>query len=363
MRSYLYILALFFVLTGCRKEYEETKPIRKDITETVFASGKLAAEGTYNLIARSDGYLTEIRFEEGDIVSRGTVLAVIENEESRLNTQGNQELLDIAQYNTQQDAPGLSQAKASVDIARQQLEMDSLQAARYKTLWEQRSVAKVDYEKAQLAYDNSKKNVEAAIESYNQLKLDAEQKLINSRVSYEVSSESLKHVEIRAVVEGKVYQKFKEVGDYVSRGNVIATIGHPTEIYAEVNIDESTITKVEVGQKAVVQLNTNPNETMTAVVSEILPTFNEANQSFTSKLIFTEPLDFQIIGTQLQTNIIVEEVSNALVIPRKYLDYSGNVQLKQTGESVPIKTKTISNEWVHVLEGIDEDTELTVAVN
>lgn len=363
MRPHVYILTLFFLFTGCQQQFEDTRPVRKDITEAVFASGKLTAEGTYNLIAKSDGYLVSIHFEVGDIVSKGTVLAAIENEESRFNTKGNQELLDIAAYNAQQNAPALSQARTSIEIARQQLEQDSVQAARYTTLWGQKSVAKVDYEKAQLAYKNAQKNLEAAVESYNQLELEAEQKLINSRVSYEVSSESLRHVEIRAVVEGKVYQKFKEVGDYVSRGTVIATIGHPTDIYAEVNIDESTISKVKVGQKAIVQLNTNPGETIPAIVGDILPTFDEANQSFTAKLIFDDPLGFRIVGAQLQSNIIVDEVQDALVIPRKYLDYSGHVQLKQTGESVPVKTKTISNEWVHVLDGIDEDTELTVAVN
>ena len=363
MKTYIPILTLLVLLTGCQQEFEDTKPIRKDVTETVFASGKLAAEGTYNLIAKSDGYLVAIDFEEGDVVPRGAVLAVIENEESKFNTRGSQELLEIAEYNTGQYSPALNQAQNSIEIAREQLEQDSLQAARYETLWKQNSVARVDYEKAQLAYNSSRKNLESAIETYNQLKLDAEQQLINSRVNYEVSSESRKQVEIKAIVEGKVYQKFKEEGDYVTRGTVIATIGHPTDIYAEVNIDESTIARVKVGQEAVVQLNTNPGVSFSAVVSEILPTFNENNQSFTSKLTFIDPLDFQIVGTQLQTNIIVEQVDNALLIPRKYLDFNGNVQLKKTGEKVPVKTKTVSNQWVHVLEGIDEETELTVAIN
>ena len=363
MRTHLYILTLFVLLVGCQQQFEDTTPIRKDVTETIFASGKLAAEGTYNLIAKSDGYLVEINFEEGDVISKGAVLAVIENEESRLNKQGSQELLEIAELNTRDDAPALSQAKASIAIAREQLEQDSLQAARYETLWRQNSVSRVDYERAQLTYTNSQKSLESARQTYEQLQREAEQQLINSRVNYEVSSVSVQQIEIKAVVEGKVYQKHKEVGDYVARGTVIATIGHPTQIYAEINIDESTIERVKIGQDAVVKLNTNPDKELHAVVSEILPTFNEANQSFTSKLTFKEPLDFQIVGTQLQSNIIVDQVENALLIPREYLDFNGYVQLKDSGEKVPVVTKTVSSEWVHVLEGIDEETELTVALN
>lgn len=362
MKKHLFLLMAFVFLAGCRQQYEDTKPIRKDVTETVFASGKLAAKGTYNLIARSDGYLVKINFEAGDIVTTGAVLAVVNNETSMINTTGNQELFEIAEYNAQQHSPALSQAKSAIEIAHQQLDQDSLQAARYETLWKQNSVSQVDYENAQLKYKTSRKNLESAIETFQQLEIETKQQLIHSRMNYEVSSQSLKEVEIRAVVAGKVYEKHKEVGDYVTRGTVIATIGHPSDLYAEVQIDESAIASVTVGQKAVVQLNTRPQETLNAVVSEIMPTFDEASQSFTVKLAFTEPLDFYIIGTQLQSNIIVDQVSNALLIPRKYLDYNGYVQLK-SGPKVPVTTKTVSNDWVHVLEGIDDDTELTVAVN
>ena len=91
--------------------------------------------------------------------------------------------------------------------------------------------------------------------------------------------------------------------------------------------------------------------------------FNEASQSFTTHLAFLDPLDFRIVGTQLQSNIVIEQSENALLIPRRFLDFNGNVQLKDSGEKVPVTTKSVSNEWVQVLDGIDEATVLTVAVN
>jgi multidrug efflux pump subunit AcrA (membrane-fusion protein) len=74
------ILAII-ILTSCGKKYEETRPIRKDVTETVFASGALEANETYNLTALSDGYLTEISFKENDLVKQGQLLAVIDNKQ------------------------------------------------------------------------------------------------------------------------------------------------------------------------------------------------------------------------------------------------------------------------------------------
>ena len=344
MKTHVAILLLGCLLTGCQQQFEDTTPIRKDVTEAVFASGKLVASGTYSLIAKSDGYLVAMGFDAGDIVQQGDVLAVIENQETRVSSRGNEELFALAKSNTEEEAPALIQADVAIDMAREQLAQDALQAARYEKLWQQNSVALVDVERAQLAERNARKNLESALETYRQLEREAEQQLINSRINYEVSNESLKQVEIKAVVGGKVYRKYKEVGDYVSRGTVIATIGHPTDIYAEVEIDESAIAKIKVGQPAIIQLNTNPDAPLHAEVEEILPMFNEASQSFTTHLAFLDPLDFRIVGTQLQSNIVIEQSENALLIPRRFLDFNGNVQLKDSGEKVPVTTKSVSNE-------------------
>ena len=202
MKTHVAILLLGCLLTGCQQQFEDTTPIRKDVTEAVFASGKLVASGTYSLIAKSDGYLVAMGFDAGDIVQQGDVLAVIENQETRVSSRGNEELFALAKSNTEEEAPALIQADVAIDMAREQLAQDSLQAARYEKLWQQNSVALVDVERAQLTERNARKNLESALETYRQLEREAEQKLINSRINYEVSNESLKQVQIKAVVGG-----------------------------------------------------------------------------------------------------------------------------------------------------------------
>ena len=135
-------------------------------------------------------------------------------------------------------------------------------------------------------------------------------------------------------------------------------IGEPTNIYAKVNIDEGNIGKVKVGQEALVQLNTNKDKTYKGKVAEIYPSFDESTQSFICKISFNEPLDFIIVNTQLQSNIIVGINKNALLIPRNYVDFGGNVQVKDQKEKVKITTQFASSDWVQVLSGIDENTVL-----
>ncbi len=351
--TFIFSLLLFI---ACGKKTEETKPIRKDVTETVFASGVLEAKNTFTLKAQTDGYLSSINFEEGDVVTIGKVLAVVDNKENSFNNQSAKDLYDISESNTQNNAPALLQAQNSINISKQRMQLDFLQYQRYKKLWEENSVAKIDFENIELQYKTSKGNYESALENYKLVKQQANQQVISNKALKNVNNSMLSKNQIKAAVTGKIYKRYKQVGDFVSKGEAIALIGEPQNIYAKVNVDETNIGLIKVGQKAFIQLNTNKNKTYKGKVAEIYPSFDEASQSFICKIIFSEPLDFVIINTQLQSNIVVQITKNALLIPRNYVDFSGFVQLKENGEKVKINTKFSSNEWVQVLSGINENS-------
>jgi HlyD family secretion protein len=349
------ILSIFFTVVSCGKKYEETKPIRKDIVETVFASGILEANNTYNLVAQNEGYLISMNFNEGDIITKGKVLAEIDNKESNINTQSAMDLLVIAQNNTNSNAPLLAQAKANIDITQQKMELDAIQEQRYKRLWESNSISKIEYENILLAYKTSKTNYETAKENLKKLETDAKQALINNKSAKQVNTIVQSKNKIQAFVSGKVFEKKKQVGDFVKKGDVIAVIGDPNFIYAKLNVDESSIQKITLNQEASVQLNTNKEKTYKAIVHEILPSFDDISQSFICKLKFIEPLDFNIVKTQLQANIVIGTNKNVLLIPRGYIDFGNKVQIKDKKELTHVTTKFISSQWVQVLQGINEN--------
>jgi multidrug efflux pump subunit AcrA (membrane-fusion protein) len=356
MKNY-YCIAICLLLIGssCGKKTEETKPIRKDITETVFASGILEANNTYNLTAQVEGYLTKINFKEGDVVSTGKLMAIVENKESSINVASANDLHAIAVQNTNSNAPLLLQAKNNIAIAAQTMQQNLQQEQRYKKLLEQNSIARIEYENMLLGWQNSVKNYAIAQDNYKKAVQDAKQLAINTNASKQLNTVAQSKNRIKATVGGKVYQKLKQEGDFVRPGDVIAVIGDADFIYAKLNIDEANIGKIKLNQTADVQLNTNKDKTYKATVYEILPSFDEASQSFICKLKFTEPLDFAIIKTQLQANIILGASKQVLLIPRNYLDFSGRVQIKGKKEMTKVTTQFVSSEWVQVLGGINDN--------
>jgi multidrug efflux pump subunit AcrA (membrane-fusion protein) len=358
MLSYLKILTLIVLATllhSCGPSANETKPVRKNITESVFASGVLVPEDQYDLTPLNDGYIVKLNFTEGDTVRQGQDLAVIENRQNVIGSESAEKLLAIAKENTLPTAPELKQADVNINLAKLKLKQDELQEQRYKKLLESNSVSKLEYENAKLAMDNSKANLDALQESYKQLKSQAEQQLIAQKNQTDINKLLTGYSILKAVVGGKVYKKMKETGDYIKKGDIIAEIGAPSSLYAKLSVDENNISKVKVGLGVIIQLNTEPNKFLKGIITEIYPAFDEQTQSFYCKAKLDDNLDFKVAGTQLQANIIIGEKQNALVIPREYMSYGNKVKTKGKGD-VTIIPGFISSEWVEIDSGLDENT-------
>ena len=362
MKKVISAVLLLIVISSCGNKNNEVKPIYKDITETVFASGTLEPEGEYNLVSQSDGYIVHLNFKEGDIIKTGDVFAVVDNQPNAYNEKSAQQLLSISQKNITDNAPVLKQTEMNIGLAKEKVKQDEAQAARYKSLSESNSVSKLEYENMVLALETSKTNLSGLEQTYDLQKQQAEQQLIAQNAQKNVNSFLSQNNQVKAIVGGKVYQKMKEQGDYVKKGDVIATIGNADDIYARLSIDESNISKIKLGQEAIVQLNTNRESSLKGSVYEILPAFEDATQSFICKVKFTDPLQFRVAGTQLQANIVIGTKSKALVIPRSYLDYGNKVTVKGNSEPIIIKTGFVSSEWVEVIDGLKPEDVLVSLV-
>lgn len=354
-KYHIIAFAVLVFMSSCGKKYTETNPEYRNITETVFASGVLVPENQYNLTAQSDGYLISLNFEEGDIVKSDDLLAIIDNKTYDINLRGANQLLDIANSNLLPNAPALKQIESNLLAAEQKMKQDEVQVERYKTLYNSNSVSKLEYENILLALETSKANYLALQENYKLQEQQAEQQRINQKTQSDINKVLQGNNELRAVIGGKVYNKFKELGDYVRRGEIIAVIGNPTDIYAKLSIDETSISRVKVNQQVIIQLNTDKNKNYNGVITEVYPSFDIKDQSFSCKAIFTDSLDFLMSSTQIQANIIIEKRDSVLVIPRNYLDYGNTVTVKG-GEKIKVETGFISNEWVEILSGIDENS-------
>lgn len=353
--NYLAILSTLLFFSCANTSNQEIKPIRKDISEIVFASGSLESDNKYNLTAQTDGNIIKLNLVEGATVAVNQLVAVIDNKQNIISTNNAAEQLKIAQYNNTDNAPLLQQIKANIEAAKEKLSQDITQEQRYQELYNQSSVTKSELEKMQLSTKTSKANLAALEQQYKSVQQQNKQQYITQSNAVKGSVVNQENNQVKIVAAGKVYKKVKQVGDYVRRGDVIAIIANENLLYAKLNVDENSIDKVKVGQTITIQLNTQKNKKYRGVVSEILPVFDEPSQSFIVKVQFTEKPDFTINGTQLEANILVGEKKNTLLIPRNYVSFGNKVQLKGSDDLKTIETGIVSTEYVEVLNGLTEN--------
>ncbi len=350
-KIFLLASVLFF---SCNND-KEIKPIKQDIKELVFASGELEWDNAYNLTAQTDGVLTNSNFEVGDFVSKGKTLAAIDNKINEINAQAAKEQLLISNENLTDNSPQIQQLKQNIQFAENKYKQDKIQVERYKKLYETQSIAKVELENIQLNASNSLSSLNALKKQILQIQQQAKQQQISAKGQV-LNNQVIKNYNFVIVTEsGTVIKKLKTNGDYVKKGEVIATIANAQKVEAVINVDENSIGKVKLGQTVFVKLNTNKNTTYNGKITEILSAFDEQSQSFICKVNFDKPFENSLFGTQLEANILVGEKKNALLIPRDYVGFGNKVNVKGKDEYVIIKPGIISTEYVEVLEGINEN--------
>lgn len=355
MKKVLVLLVSLFTLIGCSNP-EEISPIRKDIEELVFASGQLEWDDSYNLTAQTDGVLTAVSFEIGDQVTENETIAQIDNQINESSVSTTKKQLQIANEDVTGNNPALQQVEQNIQFAESKHQQDLVQLERVRKLLETNSISQVEYDNASLAAKSSLSNLNALKKQYKLLQKQARQQQITIEGQLENSQVLQNYNQVRVIKNGTVIRKFKSVGDFVRRGEVIATIANENKMEAVLNIDETSIEKVKLGQAVFVKLNTNKNKVFRGKISEILSAFDQQTQSFICKVQFTERLPHALFGTQLEANIKIGSKKNALLIPRNYVGFGNKVNIKGNKVMVQLKTGIVSSDYVEVLGGISEST-------
>lgn len=348
----LFLITIFFISCGDNKEIS---PIHQDIKELVFASGQLEWDDSYNLTAQTDGVLKDVNFEVGNMVTKGTTIASIDNKINNINEKTAEEQLAISNKNITSFAPALQQLEQNIQYAESKYLQDKKNAERYERLQLNNIGSKVDYENAQLVAKNSLSSLNGLKKQYANVLQQAKQQQIAARGQLESNIVLKKYNYITVTESGTVIKKLKTNGDYVRKGDIVAVIANQKKVEAVLNVDENSIDKVKLGQQVFIKLNTNKNKVLKGKISEILAAFDTQSQSFICKATFDDVIDNSLFGTQLEANILVGEKKNALLVPRNYVGFGNKVNVKGKDENVIIKTGIVSTEYVEVLDGVTKD--------
>jgi HlyD family secretion protein len=356
---YIYISLLLLFSCSCKKSKDVTIPVRKDLTQAVYASGKLYPVNDYKVYSKLPGYIEKIHVHVGDTVKLGQPLMTIKSEISELNVNSAKNLLDMAQKNAGENSALITALKQDVAAARTKYELDSTNFSRFSNLYKDNATSKLQLDQAKAQYDISK---ETYLKAFNTLvnsrdKLRTE--LQNAQIQYDAQVSNKSEYTIVSVMNGKVYDIIPKEGELVNSQITLMEIGDGVKYEVELSVDETDVSFLQKGQDIRFTIDAYKQKVFSGKVLEAYPRINQSNK--TSKVVASIILDNSITvysGMSVEANIIIAEKKNTLVIPREFLVDGNKVKLNENDQLVMIQKGAEDLEFVEVLGGIDEKTEI-----
>lgn len=261
------LLIGFIALAGKRRgklpEVTTEKIERRTIIETVTASGKIQPEVDVKISAEVSGLILQLPVREGDLVQAGQLLVGINPDlyESALNR---------AEAAVNSSRSALAGAKARKVQSDAQLLAAERAWERNQNLFTQGAISQAEYDQALSSFDVSKAEVEAAVQNI----VSAEFSIRSAEASRREAADNLKRTRIMAPQGGTVTALTKEVGEAVlgtnmMQGETIMRISDLSSMEVNVEVNESDIVRVSLGDTANVEVDAFRNEKFKGVVTEI----------------------------------------------------------------------------------------------
>lgn len=368
------------------------------IIETVTASGKIYPETEVKIAPEVSGEITELNVEEGDSVYKGQILVKINP--TIYSSQVTQAAASVAE--TRSRATNAEQMAAQ---AKAQFEQQKAQYERNKKLYQDKVISALEFEQAQAQFLGAKASYEGSIASMK----GGSYSVDVASATLSQARENLRRTTIIAPVSGvvsllKVKLGERVVGTAQMAGTEMLTIANMSRIEVRVDVSETDIAKVKLGDTTVIVADAYRNRKFNGVVSKVAVSSTNASGMMTTDQVTNYTVhililknSYQDLSTELQkgrfvfkpgmsssVEIQTRKDANTLAVPvnavttrewpdsvRKEMDAAGIDEIRQVvfvynkkdGKVAvrDVKTGIQDNEYIQINDGLQEGEEVVIA--
>jgi multidrug efflux pump subunit AcrA (membrane-fusion protein) len=342
-------LLLLFLLLACNKKVESIQPTVEKITYSVYASGIIKSNNQYQVYAKVTGIVSAIFVKDGDMVKKGQAILKLSDAAQKLNYENAKLLANFSSTNENKEK--LIQAQSELEVAKLKMENEASLYDKQKKLWAQDIGSKNELDQRELSYKNAMSIFNAAKLRSNDLQKQINFQSEQTQKTASISSSSLNDFVVKSEINGRLYSLSKEKGEMVNSQSPIAIIGDANEFYVELQVDEYDVSKLKIGQKVFLTLDSYKGEIFEAAVSKLYPIMNEKSKSFKVEAVFTKKPANLYPNLTTEANIVIEVKENVLTIPRNYL-IDNEFVLLAGKEKRKVVTGLKDYEKVEIISGI-----------
>lgn len=323
------LLLLFILLSGCDRpgedndadsDAEETAPVpvevsrptRGDVRAVYTGTAPIEAFAEAEVVAKVAGEVRTIRAEEGDIVTKGQILATLDGDRLRLE---------------------LNESEARL------------------------SKLKRDYERN---VDLSSKGLVSAGD-FEKIKYDMEA----LQAAHNLRSLELDYTQIRAPIDGTVSERYIKVGNTLAINDPVFRVTGLDPLVAYLHVPEREFSRIKAGQPAALQIDALAGPPIIATVSRVSPVIDPVSGTFKVTIEISDPERHIKPGMFARIGIVYDSRQNALQVPRSaLLEQLGqsSVFVVEDGVAVrkDVETGFADRGRIEIVSGLDDQDEVIV---
>ncbi len=302
--------AAYFLFNNKVVNLETITPTRGKAIQAVYATGTVEATVMIPVAPRQTARLMNLYADEGHPVTKGMVMAQLEDEDLK---------------------NALAERKSALDLAEKEFD-------RQTRLSKTGAISKQAYDKANANLESAKANVAQAEANLNFMRMIAPE-------------------------DGVVIRREGEIGEMIPANQPVLWMSCCAGLRVAAEVDEEDISLVKIGQDVVIRADAFPEDIFKGKVQSITPKGDPIARSYRVRVTLDENSKL-MIGMTAETNIIIAEHENGLLIPATALK-DGHVFVRKgrNFEKVPVKTGAKSGEKIEIIEGITEQDEIIADAN
>ena len=309
------------------------------------ASGYIVAQRKAAVASKGTGRLEFLGVIEGDRVKQGQIIGRLENGDVEA-------ALGQAKAN-------LVVAKAGLESAKAEQEDATANYQRQKTLFDQGSISRADYDAANSRYKRAMAGVASA-----------EASIKYGEANVRSAEVQLEYTLIRAPFDGVVLTKNANVGEVISpfgaaagsRGAVVS-VADMTSLEVEADVSESNIERIREKMPCEITLDAYPDKRYSGFVNKIVPTADRAKATVLTKVRFTKLDDRVLPEMRAKVNFLNEEKKQSTADAAPKLTAPLAAVATRNGEKVlfvvkdgrvtetPVTLGTITGSRVEIISG------------
>jgi HlyD family secretion protein len=374
------LLVLVGVVVGTVKHNQSSvtkvstaKVGRQDLVSVVSGTGQIKPKTYVNVGATAFGRITHLYVKEGEHVKKGAILATVESVQPEATVAAQQASIVSSKTDVNSFVAAEQTADANVTQAKADLVQKKFDYDRALALYNEKLIAKQDYDSKKAAYDVSAATLaerEAAL-AQARAQTESQRAKVNQAVASQRSNyDALDKTVSRAPFDGLVTNVPVREGETVvvgiqnAGGSTIMTLADMSVITAEVKVDETDIVNIRMDQPVDVTVDALPGKIFKGHVTEVgdQALLRTTGLSTTQSTTGTEEAkDFKVVVTIDAASVGQEELRpglsatakittahqpDALTIPIQALVQRDPVAEKTLAENSgkPSATPTVTNE-------------------